>query len=129
PQGRGGCCGEPASEGHSRVRAKDSRDVDPVLTQAEQLREQRDRFLAFAFAASDLLLEIGDDSQIRYVVGATKQLLGGPPAAVIGRGWLELFAPEDHPLLVAKVGALASGKRCGPVLVSLVPGLPGAAAT
>lgn len=106
------------------MRAKDSREVDLVLTEAEQLREQRDRFLAFAFAASDLLLEIGDDSQIRYAVGATNQLLGGPPTAVIGRGWLDLFATEDHPLLVAKVGELAPGKRCGPVLVSISPGSP-----
>ncbi|HMA15708.1 MAG: hypothetical protein ACM35H_12405, partial [Bacteroidota bacterium] len=104
------------------MRAKDSRDVDLVLTEAEQLREQRDRFLAFAFAASDLLLEIGDDSQIRYAVGATNQLLGGPPGTVIGRGWLDLFAAEDHPLLVAKVGELAPGKRCGPVLVSISRG-------
>src|SRR3546814_2377988 len=78
------------------------RSIDVVPTEVEQLRDQRDRFLAFAFAASDLLLEIGDDSQIRYAVGATNQLLGGSPAAVIGRGWLDLFAAEDRPLLVAK---------------------------
>jgi EAL domain-containing protein (putative c-di-GMP-specific phosphodiesterase class I) len=103
------------------VQAKDSREVDIVLTEAEQLREQRDRFLAFAFAASDLLLEIGDDSQIRYAVGATNQLLGGPPGSVIGRGWLELFAAEDRALLVAKAGELTPGKRCGPVIVSICP--------
>lgn len=103
------------------MRAKDPRDVEVALTEAEQLREQRDRFLAFAFAASDLLLEVGDDSQIRYAVGATNQLLGGPPASVIGRGWLDLFAAEDRALLVAKVGELSSGKRCGPVLVTIRP--------
>src|SRR3546814_7366330 len=116
-----------ARAGHGRapkVQAKDSREVDIALTEAEQLREQRDRFLAFAFAASDLLLEIGDDSQIRYAVGATNQLLGGSPAAVIGRGWLDLFAAEDRPLLVAKAGELTPGKRCGPVLVSICPIMP-----
>lgn len=103
------------------MQAKDSREVDVVPTEAEQLREQRDRFLAFAFAASDLLLEVGDDSQIRYAVGATKQLLGGPPASVIGRGWLDIFAPEDRSLLVAKIGELSTGKRCGPFLVAICP--------
>ena len=103
------------------MRARESREIDIVLTEAEQLREQRDRFLAFAFAASDLLLEIGDDSQVRYAVGATNQLLGAPPGAVIGRGWLELFAPEDRAVLVAKVGELSPGKRCGPILVSIAP--------
>jgi EAL domain-containing protein (putative c-di-GMP-specific phosphodiesterase class I) len=104
-----------------KVQAKETREVDIVLTEAEQLREQRDRFLAFAFAASDLLLEVGDDSQIRYAVGATNQLLGGPPASVIGRGWLDLFVAEDRALLVAKIGDLVPGKRCGPILVSICP--------
>ena len=103
------------------MQAKETQEVDIALTEAEQLREQRDRFLAFAFAASDLLLEVGDDSQIRYAVGATNQLLGGPPAAVIGRGWLDLFVEEDRGLLVAKIGDLAPGKRCGPILVSICP--------
>jgi EAL domain-containing protein (putative c-di-GMP-specific phosphodiesterase class I) len=103
------------------VQAKESREVDVVLSEAEQLREQRDRFLAFAFAASDLLLEIGDDSMIRYAVGATNQLLGGPPASVIGQGWLDLFVEQDRSLLVAKIGSLVPGKRCGPVLVSILP--------
>ena len=103
------------------MQAKESREVDVVLSEAEQLREQRDRFLAFAFAASDLLLEIGDDSMIRYAVGATNQLLGSPPASVIGQGWLDLFVEQDRSLLVAKIGSLVPGKRCGPVLVSILP--------
>lgn len=103
------------------VQPKENRDVEIVLSEAEQLREQRDRFLAFAFAASDLLLEVGDDSLIRYAVGATNQLLGGSPQEVVGQGWLDLFVEEDRPLLVSKIGNLAAGKRCGPVLVSVRP--------
>ncbi|MEO3427619.1 EAL domain-containing protein [Pelagibius sp. CAU 1746] len=103
------------------VQAKENRNVELVLSEAEQLREQRDRFLAFAFASSDLLLEVGDDSLIRYAVGATNQLLGGSPQEVVGQGWLDLFVEEDRPLLVAKIGNLAPGKRCGPVLVSVRP--------
>lgn len=103
------------------VQAKENRNVEIVLSEAEQLREQRDRFLAFAFAASDLLLEVGDDSLIRYAVGATNQLLGGSPQEVVGQGWLDLFVEEDRPLLVSKIGNLAAGKRCGPVLVSVRP--------
>jgi len=48
-------------------------------------------------------------------------LLGGTPQEVIGRGWLDLFVEEDRPLLVAKIGNLAAGKRCGPILVSILP--------
>lgn len=103
------------------AQVKENHEVDVVLSEAEQLREQRDRFLAFAFAASDLLLEVGDDSLVRYAVGATGQLLGGTPQEIIGRGWLDLFHEDDRPLLVAKVGSLAPGKRCGPILVSICP--------
>lgn len=107
------------------VQTKENLNVDVVLSEAEQLREQRDRFLAFAFAGSDLLLEVGDDSLIRYAVGATNQLLGGSPQEVVGRGWLDLFVEEDRPLLVSKIGSLAAGKRCGPVLVSVCPARKG----
>jgi EAL domain-containing protein (putative c-di-GMP-specific phosphodiesterase class I) len=103
------------------VQAHKSPEIDVILSEAEQLREQRDRFLAFAFAASDLLLEIGDDSQIRYAIGATKQLLGGTPQQVIGQGWLDIFAEEDRQLLVAKVGDLSAGSRCGPIMVAVKP--------
>ncbi|NIA67959.1 EAL domain-containing protein [Pelagibius litoralis] len=102
--------------------AKQKRQAEIPAAESEALREQRDRFLAFAFAASDLLLEIGDDSLVRYALGATNQLIGGSPQDLIGTGWLELFAPEDRPVLVAKIGKLTSGKRCGPILVTIVPG-------
>jgi len=108
------------------VQAHKSPEVDVVLNETEQLREQRDRFLAFAFAASDLLLEVGDDSLIRYAVGATRQLLGGSPQDVIGQGWLDIFVEEDRPLLVARLGELAAGSRCGPIMVSVRPGGAGA---
>ncbi len=97
------------------------RQVEAPGNDPDSLREQRDRFLAFAFAASDLLLEIGDDGLIRYALGATNQLIGGAPADLIDKGWLELFAEADRPVLVSKIGKLASGKRCGPVLVTMTP--------
>ncbi|WP_299617582.1 EAL domain-containing protein [Pelagibius sp.] len=103
------------------AQVKEKREPEVSGGDVDLLREQRDRFLAFAFAASDLLLEIGDDSLIRYALGATNQLLGGTPQDVIGLGWLELFAPQERSLLVSKVGGLSAGKRCGPVLTTMLP--------
>src|SRR3546814_8557792 len=37
------------------------------------------------------------------------------------RGWLDIFAAEDRNLLVTKIGELSTGKRCGPMLVSICP--------
>ena len=99
---------------------KEKRQAEFAGAEPDLLRAQRDRFLAFAFAASDLLLEIGDDSLIRYALGATTQLLGGPAEDFVGCGWLELFTEEDRTLLVAKIGGLNAGSRCGPILVTML---------
>ncbi|MGE5475583.1 MAG: EAL domain-containing protein [Bacteroidales bacterium] len=42
----------------------------------EKLKAQRDRFIAFAFAGADLLLEVGCDDVIAYSAGAGEALYG-----------------------------------------------------
>lgn len=42
----------------------------------EKLKAQRDRFIAFAFAGADLLLEVGSDDVIAYSAGAGEALYG-----------------------------------------------------
>ncbi|MBC7951935.1 MAG: EAL domain-containing protein [Rhodospirillaceae bacterium] len=42
----------------------------------DKLKAQRDRFIAFAFAGADLLLEIGEDDVIAYSAGAGEALYG-----------------------------------------------------
>lgn len=42
----------------------------------EKLKAQRDRFIAFAFAGADLLLEVGNDDVIAYSAGAGEALYG-----------------------------------------------------
>ena len=42
----------------------------------EKLKAQRDRFIAFAFAGADLLLEVGDDDVITYSAGAGEAVYG-----------------------------------------------------
>ncbi|MBC7950718.1 MAG: EAL domain-containing protein [Rhodospirillaceae bacterium] len=42
----------------------------------DKLKAQRDRFIAFAFAGADLLLEIGEDDVITYSAGAGEALYG-----------------------------------------------------
>lgn len=42
----------------------------------EKLKAQRDRFIAFAFAGADLLLEVGEDDVIAYSAGAGEALYG-----------------------------------------------------
>jgi hypothetical protein len=43
------------------------------------MRAERDRFVAFAFAAADAFLELDSDYKVIYAVGATQWLAGVPP--------------------------------------------------
>ncbi|SIS40378.1 EAL domain-containing protein [Insolitispirillum peregrinum] len=64
-----------------------------------KLREQRDRFVAFAFAGAEALIELDDQRTITYCAGASESLLGGAPEALVGQSLLNLVAPEDQTML------------------------------
>jgi len=60
------------------------------------LREERDRFVGFAFAAADLLLEVSPEGKIVFVAGAAKALTGTDSTQLIGRGFRTLIAESDR---------------------------------
>ena len=43
-----------------------------------RLRLERDRFIAFAFAGADVLLELDTGHRVGYAAGATRALFGAP---------------------------------------------------
>ena len=55
--------------------------------------------------ARDLLLVVGTDGFFRAVNPAWKQILGWRPEELVGRSYLDLIHPEDHP---SSQGALAT---------------------
>lgn len=63
------------------------------------LKEERDRFVAFAFASADLLLELGKDDKIQYIDGATTGFLGLDPKKLIQQSFFSLI-PDDETELV-----------------------------
>ena len=77
------------------------------------------RYLGFAFASADLLLEIDADDRVGFVVGAVQRALGRGEGAVVGRPWRDLVAENDHPLVAAVLESLQSGGRRGPVRIGL----------
>lgn len=89
------------------------------MSTAEDIIKQRDRFLAFAFACSDLLIEIGPDERIAFAAGALKKLIGMDEAGLKGRVWSSLFVEKDGDILKAMVRNMTVGRRCGPVLVTV----------
>lgn len=86
----------------------------------ENLRKQRERFLSFAFAASDLLLEIDDLGKITYALGAIKKFTGKDHAGeLLTQNWLDLFIPKDRMSLEHMLAKAFPGQRCGPALTYL----------
>ncbi len=83
------------------------------------LKSQRDRFLAFSFASADLFIEVSEDGNIAYALGAAKGLIGVDEKNLMGRQWLELFDPIDRPALRVMLTRAKPVLRCGPILVSL----------
>ncbi len=77
------------------------------------------RFMSFAFAGADLLLELDRSKNIAFALGATSGLATGSDAQLVGQSWHALIAEEDHQLVDSLLGSLKPSSRCGPVLVRL----------
>jgi EAL domain-containing protein (putative c-di-GMP-specific phosphodiesterase class I) len=89
------------------------------MTPDKDLKLQRDRFLAFAFAGADLMLEVDPDGKILFAVGAAKGFAGSSDGALTGKNVLDLFAARERGLVTAMRTRAQPGQRFGPVLVNL----------
>src|SRR5688500_13314155 len=82
------------------------------------LRRERDRFVAFAFAAADLFLEVDAGDRIVFAAGATT-LLSVADGRLIGRDLHGLFdACETRRINIALTRA-RSGQRTHPITLHL----------
>ena len=86
------------------------------------LRTERDRFLAFAFAAADALVELDSTGEIRYAAGATRALLAHAPDDLVGRPIMELLSLSERPLLRAALKEAGRAGRFAPISLSFVGG-------
>jgi EAL domain-containing protein (putative c-di-GMP-specific phosphodiesterase class I) len=74
----------------------------------------RERFVAFAFAAADTLIEVGADGRVSFATGATRTRFGEAPEAMVGRPVLDLVAAEDRNSFAAALALLPSRGRLPP---------------
>ncbi len=84
-----------------------------------KLREERDRFVAFAFCDADILIELTPADRICFAAGATSVLLGVPPESLAGRPVIELFAPDCRLMVQELLRILGDGHRLEPVFLRL----------
>lgn len=66
-------------------------NIEPVI----QPRQSRDRFVAFAFAASDILLELDEDGTVIFADGATRGILGRALEDIQGKYFFDLLPETD----------------------------------
>ncbi|HWA41906.1 MAG TPA: EAL domain-containing protein [Hypericibacter adhaerens] len=83
------------------------------------MTSQTIRYMAFAFAAADLLIELDAEGRVSFAIGAANIFFDEDEKTLEGRRWRDLVAEEDAPLVEALVEALDVGGRYGPVMVRL----------
>lgn len=83
------------------------------------MSETAARYLGFAFASADLLLEIDADDRVAFALGAAQRALGCPQEDLVGRPLRELIADDDQGVVRAVLEGLEPCARRGPVRVEL----------
>ena len=89
---------------------------------ARTLKSERDRFVAFAFSTSDMLLELDSARRIVFAAGATSALTGRDPGELAGISVLDLVRGSDRPILRQVLDSMNQGKRVENLTIHLNPG-------
>jgi EAL domain-containing protein (putative c-di-GMP-specific phosphodiesterase class I) len=83
----------------------------------DQFRHDRDRYLAFAFSAADLLVEVDRTGKIVAAIGAAQSLVGRSAASLTGTDPVDLASPSDRPLVRRLTAKLRSAGRLDPAAI------------
>ncbi|MCW2245605.1 EAL domain-containing protein (putative c-di-GMP-specific phosphodiesterase class I) [Azospirillum fermentarium] len=78
----------------------------------------RDRFVGFAFAAADLLIETNHHGSILFTAGARCRLTRGEVAGLIGTNLLDLVAQTDRKYVQVLLARIAEKTRIKPARVT-----------
>jgi EAL domain-containing protein (putative c-di-GMP-specific phosphodiesterase class I) len=78
-----------------------------------------DRFLAFAFASADLLVETDIEGVIGFAAGAFRSRLGCPAQTYVGQRITSLFAASDRETLEIALAMVRQNGRIAPMQIAL----------
>lgn len=84
-----------------------------------KVRRDRDRYVAFAFCASDILMELNADGAVVAAAGAIAALIHADLKMLKGQNFLDIVDPRDRYRGDEMLQAFQAGKRGEPVLVRL----------
>ncbi len=91
--------------------ALQSKDEKSARDRVQAMRAQRDRFVAFAFAGSDLLLEIAPDGLLTFAIGMAEVLCGQPAESMPGHPIGDYVLEEDRYTLNEALQRIGGGGR------------------
>lgn len=78
---------------------------------AGEIAHSREIYVAFAFAAADLLVEVDADGIITFAVGAAMALTGRPARSLTGQRLDQLFVPQDAERVDRALARIDEGER------------------
>lgn len=82
----------------------------------EELRKERERFVAFAFAAAEIFFEIDADGKILFEGGAVEKVSSGKPGAShVGNSIYDIIDEDDREVFTALKMHLEHKGRLGPI--------------
>lgn len=93
---------------------------------AGDIATSREVYVAFAFAAADLLIEVDGDGAIVFAVGAAMALTSKPARVLTGLQVASVFIPQDEERVERALSRMDEGERVRLLLLH-TPGLHGAA--
>ena len=78
---------------------------------------ERDRFVAFSFAAADVLLEVDAGGTVAFVSGASSRLSNGKDSAVLQRPFIDNVVQSDKVFVHEAVKRIEMGGKMDPVTI------------
>lgn len=82
--------------------------ADTTTASLQALKSERDRYLGFAFASADILMEVGHEGDIVFADGALRGLLALRPEYLIGKPFASLVEEKDRARAENMLGGLNS---------------------
>ncbi len=80
-----------------------------------ELRDDKERFVAFSFAAADLLVELDKKGSICFVSGASKGITGKSVEELMGSAFIDILDPLDQRVVSYLLSNMKEGQRITPV--------------
>ena len=86
----------------------------------DDLGRSSDVYVAFAFAAADVLLETDAQGETLFAVGAAMALVGRGAKALTGEKLSKIAHPADQPLLAQSLAQMAKGERVRNIMIRVL---------